>query len=210
MKHSPITFNFAFFYALMCLCMFAAPQMTQVGVAAKISAASASDIPPASRYEAILLLASLAFVPLLMVEAHRATCALVAISDGNAAPFYYPHWLMLPYLAFVISPFLLPATTKAISPFAGASLYPLWPVAGLSVVAFNTAAAQIDAHNQGRQVRVQLLDALYLSGGFLGVVAARRLFRGSPVLDEFPEGFPSWMLYLMAILYGSRFFPGPF
>lgn len=210
MKSSPITFNFAFFYALISLWMFAAPQMTQVGVAAKITAASSSDIPAPSRYEVILLLASLALVPLLMVEAYRATRALATIPEMNAAQFYYPHWLMLPYAAFVISPFLLPAITKAIGPYAGAILYPLWPIAGLSVLAFNTAAAQVDAQNQGRQVRVQLLNALYLSGGFLGVVTARRLFRGSPVLDEFPEAFPSWMLYLMAILYGSRFYPGPF
>ncbi len=210
MKPSVPSFIFSCIYAEFTLFVLATPEYGIARVSTLVAGASFYDAPKLSWHTPALVFGCLALFPLIVVDGERAARALATAPKQNAAQFYYPHWLMLPFVAFVISPFLLPAITKAIGPYAGVVLYPLWPVAGLSVLAFNTAAAQIDAHNQGRKVRLHLLNALYLSGGFLGVVAARRLFRDSPVLDELLEGFPSWMPYLMAIHYGSRFYPGLF
>ncbi len=205
-----VSATFSIVYAICGTALVAAPEFMIERVSVTLASFGTQTIRDVTRREAILMLVAMSLAPLLFVEAARCAKALARYPKRNKEQLYYPHWLMLPWVACVLSPFFMAPLEKDYGPFAGAILYVLVPVGSLSCAAFNSAASLVDSHNAKREAGVWFLKALYMSGGILGVVAARRIFHGSPAVKDFPTGPPTWLPSFIALLLLSKFYPGLF
>ncbi len=149
--------------------------------------------------DAISILVSWALLPLLIHSAWRASRALLPLSprpgwDWLAVPI--PIWMNVGIA--LVMPAWLPPLTAAFGPFAEFVGFVFFICANMSALAFVTAAAQVDAENQGQTPHTLLWHVFHQLGGAPGTRLARRLFPESEACQEMAETMPQGVMLLAA------------